>query len=412
MSETNDAETVDCVVVGAGPAGVMLSLLLARQGVRVALLEEHADFDRDFRGDTIHPSTLEALDDIGLADEVLSLPHARMRELAFGTPEGVVHLAAFRLLRSKFPYIAVMPQARFLERLVQEARRSDGFRLVMGARVNALIEEDGVVRGVRYRSPDGDREMRARLVVAADGRFSKMRQLSGLPFKRDAVPIDVLWFRIPRPEKEGEGLEMHVGSGHMAVMLERPGAWQVGYILVKGGYKELRQGGIEALRANVAALVPALADRVDAIGDWKDVSLLSVEAGRVERWHKPGLLLIGDAAHVMSPVGGVGINYAVQDAIAAANLLTDKLRAGGPTDADLAAVQARREWPVRVVQAAQDRVARAIAARSLTGEPLRVPWIARFGPVERLMARMIAYGARPERVEERLRTPRAVEPSG
>ncbi|WP_406698207.1 FAD-dependent oxidoreductase [Singulisphaera sp. Ch08] len=406
--EVRDVRETTCCIVGGGPAGVMLGLLLARRGVPVVVLESHKDFDRDFRGDTIQPSTLEVLDQLGLAARMLeTIPHGQIRGLKVTTPTGDVTLADIGRLKTKYPYIATLPQAQFLEFLVEEARRFPSFGLVMGANVQRLVQEDGVVRGVRYRGQDnGWHEVRAALTVAADGRFSKIRSLAGLEPVKSAPPMDVAWFRLPRRPDDPRDLgALAIHAGHLAVVLERAEEWQVGYVILKGSFQQLRESGLEALQRSFAELVPWLADRVGLLTDWKQVSVLSVESSRLRRWHEPGLLLIGDAAHVMSPVGGVGINVAIQDAVVAANLLAEPLQGGPLQERDLAAVQTSREWPVRVIQGVQERMQKLIVAQALQpGKSFRLPLLLRIVlrlPVLRdFPARMIAFGARRVRVEE------------
>ncbi len=406
--EVRDVRETTCCIVGGGPAGVMLGLLLARRGVPVLVLESHKDFDRDFRGDTIHPSTLEVLDQLGLADRMLeTIPHGQIRSLKLTTPTGDLTLADLGRLKTKYPYIAMIPQAQFLEFLVEEARRYSGFDLVMGANVQRLVQEEGAVCGVRYRGPDnGWHEVRAALTVAADGRFSKIRALTGLEPVKTSPPMDVAWFRLPRrPDDPQDRGALATHNGHIAVVLERAEEWQVGYVILKGSFQQLRGGGLELLHRSFAELVPWLADRVGLLTDWKQVSVLSVESSRLTRWHEPGLLLIGDAAHVMSPVGGVGINVAIQDAVETANLLAVPLREGRLQEQDLAAVQARREWPVRIIQGFQERMQKLIVAQALQpGKPFHLPLLLRILlrlPVLRnILARMIAFGVRRVRVEE------------
>ncbi|SIO36675.1 2-polyprenyl-6-methoxyphenol hydroxylase [Singulisphaera sp. GP187] len=397
-----------CCIVGGGPAGVMLGYLLARRGVPVLVLESHKDFDRDFRGDTIQPSTLEVLDQLGLADRMLeTIPHGQIRGLKVTTPTGDLTLADISRLQTKYPYIATLPQAQFLEFLVEEARQFPSFGLVMGANVQRLVQEEGAVRGIRYRGQDnGWHEVRAALTVAADGRFSKIRGLAGLEPVKTAPPMDVAWFRLPRRPDDPRDLgSLAIHNGHFAVVLERAEEWQVGYVILKGSFQQLRGGGLERLHRSFAELVPWLADRVELLTDWKQVAVLSVESSRLTRWHEPGLLLIGDAAHVMSPVGGVGINVAIQDAVEAANLLAAPLQEDRLQEQDLAAVQARREWPVRVIQGFQERMQKIIVAQALqSGKPFRLPLLLRVLlrlPILRnIPARMIAFGARRVRVEE------------
>ncbi len=412
MSEVNApvdvrdvAETV-CCVVGGGPAGVLLSLLLARQGIAVMLLESHKDFDRDFRGDTIHPSTLDVLDQLGLVDRLLAIPHGEMRSLSLTTPEGSVVLADFRRMKLKFPYVAMLSQSIFLDFLVEEAKRYPTFQLVLGANVQRLVEESGQIRGVRYRGADDEwHEVRAALTVAADGRFSKVRSLLGLEPIKTAPPMDVVWFRLPRkPTDPADAGMIAVQGGRFAVMLERVDEWQIGYVILKGSFQKLRASGIEALRTALAEVVPWLADRVELLQDWKQVSVLSVESSILPVWHKPGVLLIGDAAHVMSPVGGVGINYAIQDAVETSNILGESLKRGQVTDAELATVQKRRELPTKVIQAFQRFMQERLAAPALqAGKPFRVPLALRvmrsIPGLRNLPGRMIGYGLRRVRVE-------------
>jgi 2-polyprenyl-6-methoxyphenol hydroxylase-like FAD-dependent oxidoreductase len=405
-TEANGASSTRVVVVGAGPAGAVLGLLLARGGVPVTLLEAHHDFDRDFRGDTVHPSTLEILDQIGLAERLHQLPHAKIAQLRIHTPAEVVTIADASRLRTRFPYIMMLPQVHLLELLTAEARRYPHFRLVLGANVQRLIEDNGAVRGVAYRDADDHwQEVRADLTVAADGRFSKVRHLAGIEPESTAAPMDVVWFRLPRrADDPAESGAIFVGGGRFAVVLQRPEEWQIGYVILKGSFGAVRAAGLPALRAALTEVLPWLGDRVGGLQDWRQVSVLNVESSRVRRWYRPGLLLIGDAAHVMSPVGGVGINYAVQDAVEAANLLVPKLRRGPVTAGDLAAVQRRREWPVRFIQAVQRLLqSRLVAAGLKDGQTFRLPWflrlLTRLPLLRNLPARIIGFGLRRVRVE-------------
>jgi len=401
-----DPSSTRVVVVGAGPAGAVLGLLLARGGVPVTLLEAHHDFDRDFRGDTVHPSTLEILDQIGLAERLHRLPHAQIAQLRIHTPAEVVTIADASRLRTRFPYVMMLPQVHLLELLTAEAQRYPHFRLVLGANVQRLIEDSGTVRGVAYRdAADHWQEVRADLTVAADGRFSKVRHLAGIETESTAAPMDVVWFRLPRrADDPAESGALFVGGGRFAVVLQRPEEWQIGYVILKGSFGALRAAGLPALRAGLAEVLPWLGNRVEELQDWRQVSVLNVESSRVRRWYRPGLLLIGDAAHVMSPVGGVGINYAVQDAVEAANLLVPKLRRGPVTAGDLAAVQRRREWPVRFIQAVQRLLqSRLVAAGLKDGQTFRLPWflrlLTRLPLLRNLPARIIGFGLRRVRVE-------------
>jgi 2-polyprenyl-6-methoxyphenol hydroxylase-like FAD-dependent oxidoreductase len=398
-------QEASCCVVGGGPAGVVLSFLLARQGIAVTLLEAHKDFDRDFRGDTVHPSTLEILDQLGLAERLLQIPHGRVKALKIVTRQNTVTLGDLSRLKTRFPFVAILPQARFLDFLAAEAAKYPQHRLVLGGTVQRLVEENGVVRGVRYRGADDAwHELRAVLTVAADGRFSKVRSLAGLEPVKQAPPMDVLWFRLPRlPSDDQDTGAIYIHAGHFAVLLERADEWQVGFAIVKGSFQQVRVQGIETLRRDLAATVPWLGERVQALDDWRHVSVLSVESSRLRQWYKPGLLLIGDAAHVMSPVGGVGINYAIQDAVETANLLAEPLRRGRVDVSDLAAVQKVRERPVRVIQTFQRILQNQIAGPALASDkPFRLPLLLRLVlklPVLRnIPARMIGFGIRRVRV--------------
>jgi len=402
-----DIQHTECCVVGAGPAGMVLALLLARRGVQVTLLESHHDFDRDFRGDTIHPSTLEALDQLGLVDRLLEMPHGRLGIMRFISDGVSTTVARFDRLKTRFPYIMILPQVKFLEFLAEEARKYPTFRLELGANVQRLVQENGVTQGVRYRGADGAwHEVRAPLTVAADGRFSKLRSLCGAVPVKSTLPMDVLWFRLPRhPNDPSEQIEFFVSGGLMILLLDRGDSWQIGYVLIKGAYSETKAAGLDALRAELASQIPWIADRVDSLQDWKQIVVLSVESSRVPTWHQPGLLLIGDAAHVMSPVGGVGINYAIQDAIEASNALGEPLKTGHVTESQLAEVQKRREAAVKLIQKFQGFVQDHIVKTALAkNRPFQLPLIARIVlkiPFLRtLPARLIAFGIHRARIRE------------
>jgi len=390
-------EETTCCIAGAGPAGAVLALLLARKGVPVMLLEEHMDFDRDFRGDTVHPSVLEILDEIGLADRLLQIKHTLVQGIPVQTATGTFTLADLRPLKTRFNYIAMIPQARFLEFITGEAKRYPSFTLVMGARVEKLIEEDGYVHGVRYRGRDGWHEVRATLTVGADGRFSRLRKLAGFEPVKTSPPMDVLWFRLPRRQDEPEESTGRLADGHILILLNRGDEWQVGYIIPKGGYQGIHAAGIEKLRQDIAQLLPDFADRVDSIKEWKQVSVLSVESSRLRRWYRPGLLLIGDAAHVMSPVAGVGINYAIQDATVAANVLAGDLKVGKLNTRNLARVQRQREWPTRIIQGFQNTIQKQVLKKALASDqPLTVSpmllFLLRLPIIRTLPAKFIGFG--------------------
>lgn len=395
---------VQCCIVGGGPAGVMAGLLLARAGIEVAVLEKHGDFLRDFRGDTVHPSTLQAIADLGLLDAFLTLPHTEVSQLSGEFGGTVVRLADFSHLPTAARFIALMPQWDFLNFLVGGARRFPQFRMLMQTRADDLIETDGRVTGVRATTPDGPLEVRARLVIAADGRSSRMRDQSGLPVTDLGAPMDVLWMRLSRRPDDAAELPLgRVSDGRMFIMIPREGYFQCGYVAAKGRFAAIQAAGIEAFRRDVALAGPAIADRVHELKSFDDVHLLTVTVDRLERWSRPGLLCIGDAAHAMSPVGGVGINLAVQDAVAAANLLHAAFAGSdAELDARLDSVRARRLPAVKAMQALQVFVQKRVIGAALDGRPLKAPaalGLFNLAPVlRRLPARVIGMGLRMERV--------------
>ncbi len=398
---TDEHRTTDetaCAVVGGGPAGVMLALLLARRDVPVTVLEKHADLDRSFRGNTLNPAALDLLEEIGLAERVLALPHTKTTHFTAVDARGPVRFADFSRLRVRFPFVLLLQQSAFLPLLAEELGRYPHARFVTGADVQGLIEEDGAVRGVTYERGGERHALRAALTVACDGRNSRVRDLAGLrPISSD-VPIDVLWFTLPRrPEDDAEaGAHFRFGSGTMFALMDAGTHWQVGAILRKDGFPEVRARGLDAFREAVAATVPLLADRVGALEGWERTSLLRVEVSRLRRWHRPGLLCLGDAAHAMSPVGMVGINLAIQDAACAAERLAGPLRAGHVAEADLRAVQRRRAPSARLVQALQTFIHRRVLAPALGASESVLPrparWTVRQPALRRLATRLIAYG--------------------
>ncbi|WP_327100199.1 FAD-dependent oxidoreductase [Nocardia vinacea] len=394
-------ESVRVCVVGGGPAGLMTGLVLARSGVEVLVLEKHPDFLRDFRGDTVHPSTLRAIDELGLATEFLALPHVELPQLPMATASGPVIFADFRSLPGGFPFVAFMPQWDVLNFLAEAGGRYPGFRLIQRAEVTELIQEHDTVVGARVRTPEGPLEVRSQLVIAADGRNSIVRG-GLLEVAAGAAPMDVLWFRVSKPD--GERLPtVRSGNGFFIVCIDRGDYLQVAYMIPKGGFATVKAAGLADFRADLAAIYPSLTEHLAAeIRTWDDVKPLDVRVDRLRRWYRPGLLAIGDAAHAMSPAGGVGINLAVQDAIATARLLAPILGTGArPSVAQLRAVQSRREFPMRVVQFAQLRLLSDLypnAGRPGTDRPLLVRLLRRFPRLPRLVARVIGLGIRPEHV--------------
>ena len=394
--ETGPVERVDCVIAGCGPAGAALGLLLARAGLRVTVVEKHGDFLRDFRGDTIHASTLTLLDELGLGDEFARLEQQRIPEVRVAVGDREWSLADFRRIPGRHREIALMPQWDFLDFVTRHAAGYPGFRLLMETEATGLTVEQGHVTGLTVSGG----AIPATLTVAADGRSSTVRRAARLPVRAYDAPMDVLWFRLSRRESDVVRTAGRVAPGRLLIRIDRGDYWQVGYVIEKGGYQRLRAAGLAAFRSDLATLEPALADRVDELGSWSDVSVLEVRVDRLRRWHRPGLLCIGDAAHAMSPVGGVGINLAVQDAVAAANLLVRPLRTGTLSERDLSRVQRRRALPAAVTQAGQRAIHRRIVAPLLDGgaPPAPVRMLERFPALQAIPAYLLAIGIRPEHV--------------
>ena len=395
--------TTTCAIVGGGPAGMVLGLLLARAGVTVTLLEKHADFLRDCRGDTVHPSTLRLLDDLGLWEKFSSLPHSKVEHADVLAAGRQVTVVDFRRLRQPHPYVAMVPQWDLLNLLAEAASQEPTFTLRMQHEVTGLLREGGRTTGVRYTSPDGYGELMADLTVACDGRGSVVREASGLPVREWPVPFDVWWFRLPRDMAAEYSLFPRFGQGRLMIMIPREGYFQIGYLIPKDSDARLRARGLEAFKTEVGALAPE-AD-TSHLKSWDDVRLLDVRLNRLKRWHTDGLLCIGDAAHAMSPVGGVGINIAVQDAVGAATLLAEPLRSGLVTDRDLAAVRRRRLPPAALTQGVQRLIHRRLVASIMSGamaQPPRVftallerlPWLSV------IPAYVVGVGIRPERAPE------------
>lgn len=403
--------SVDCCVAGGGPAGMMLGFLLARAGLEVAVLEKHADFLRDFRGDTIHPSTLENMHELGLLEEFLQRPHQEVPEVGGYINGEYVAVADFSRLSTRCRFLAFMPQWDFLNFLAEQGRRYPTFHLKMQAEVVALLEDEGTVKGVRAKTTEGDLEVFAPLTVGADGRHSTVRALGKLTVDDRGAPIDVLWMQLSRRPGDPVQTLGRFDRGRILVMLNRDENWQCGFIIRKGGVDELRKRGIESFREQIAEIAPFIRDRLSELRDWDDIKLLTVRVDRLRQWHRPGLLCIGDAAHAMSPVGGVGINLAIQDAVAAANILVEPLRNGRLSIDDLAKVQRRRRFPTRMTQALQifiqNRIiSRALARRESLKLPLPLRMFRRWPFLRRIPARLIGIGFRPEHV----RTPDVFKP--
>ena len=396
--------TVRCCVAGGGPAGMMLGFLLARAGVDVLVLEKHADFLRDFRGDTIHPSTLQLMHELGILDAFLRLPHQEVAMLSGRIGDFAVQVADFRHLPTRCKFIALMPQWDFLNFLAEQARRYRSFRLMMEAEVTGLLEEGDRVAGLTARTLQGPCDVRADLVVGADGRHSTVRERAGLEVQDRGAPMDVLWMRISRRAGDPQETFGRIEAGRILVQIDRGEHWQCAFVIPKGGIEAVKQRGLPWLRAEITRLAPHLSDRVDELRDWDDIKLLSVALDRLRQWYRPGLLCIGDAAHAMSPIGGVGVNLAVQDAVAAANVLARPLREGAPTLADLRAVQRRRELPTRLTQAVQSTVQNRVIGRVLAGDrpitslPLPLRALNSWPYLQRIPARLVGLGFRPEHV--------------
>jgi 2-polyprenyl-6-methoxyphenol hydroxylase-like FAD-dependent oxidoreductase len=393
--------TTTCCIAGGGPAGMMLGFLLARAGIDVTVLEKHGDFLRDFRGDTIHPSTLQLMAELGLLDRFLKLPHDEITELSAKIGPDEVTIADFRHLPTDCKFLALMPQWDFLDFIADQARLLPNFHLLMHTEATGLVEEGGGIAGVRL----GDDIIRAQLTIAADGRHSVLREAAKLMVEDFGAPMDVLWFRVSRHASDPAQTFGRVEPGRMMIMLNRNSYWQCAYLIRKGGDAAVRAAGVEAFRADVLGVSPFLGERLREVESWDQVKLLTVTVDRLRRWHRPGFLAIGDAAHAMSPIGGVGINLAIQDAVAAANILAEPLRNGVLGEAVLEAVQRRRAFPTRVTQAIQIAIQkRLIGAVLASTRPLRAPWLLRVLTAIPLFRRLPAYvvgvGVRPEHIRQ------------
>ncbi len=394
---------VDCCIVGGGPAGMMAGLLLARAGVRIVLLEKHADFLRDFRGDTIHPSTLEVMSQLGMLESFLQRPHQRVATLAGNLGDTLVTVADFTRLPTRCKFLAFMPQWEFLDFLAETARSYPAFDLRMQACADDLLWEDDRVTGVRAATPDGPIDIRADLTIAADGRESVLRRSAGLEPTELGAPMDVLWLRLTKRSDDPHETFGYIREGRIMALIDRGDYWQCAYVIPKGSLQQLHDRGLDEFRNQVGGIVPFLRDRVREIAGWSDVKLLSVRLDRLSQWYRPGLLCIGDAAHAMSPIGGVGINLAIQDAVATANMLAGKLAQGQLGVDDLRAVQRRREGAARLTQSLQLFIQRRVIGKVLADgrAPMlrRLPTLLRWLPfLPRIPGRLVGLGFRPERV--------------
>ena len=393
-----------CCIAGGGPAGVMLGFLLARAGVDVVVLEKHADFFRDFRGDTIHPSTLELMHELGLLEEFLELPHQKVERLTVQIGAERVRMIDLTHLPTRCKYTALMPQWDFLNFLAERGKRYKSFDLRMRTEATDLIEESGRVVGLRAKTPDGELVIHADLIVGCDGRRSTVREKADFKSDDYGVPMDVLWFRLPQKETDDTETFGHIEAGAMMIMLDRGDYWQCAFVIPKGGIDRVKAEGLDAFRQRVVMMSPFLADRVGELRGWGDIKLLSVAVDRLQQWWRPGLICIGDAAHAMSPVGGVGINLAIQDAVAAANRLAAPLKAGTVSEDDLRAIQTRRTLPVRFTQRLQLTMQNQLISRVLAGTarpkpPLLLKLFDIFPVLRRIPARLIGVGIRPEHVQ-------------
>jgi 2-polyprenyl-6-methoxyphenol hydroxylase-like FAD-dependent oxidoreductase len=391
-----------CCVVGGGPAGIMLGYLLARAGVDVVVLEKHADFFRDFRGDTVHPSTLEVMYELGLLEDFLKLPHQKVTSAGARVGDFALKAADFSHLPTHCKFIALMPQWDFLNFLSDRAKRFSGFHLRMQSEAIHLLRDGARIVGVEGRSPEGPVYIQADLVVGCDGRHSTIRQAAGLEVQEFGVPIDVLWFRLSRRAGDPERVLGNVNYGKVLILINRGDYFQAGLIIRKGSFEEVKRDGLDMLRDTIARIAPYLGDRARELDSWDQIKLLTVQINRLRQWHLPGLLCIGDAAHAMSPAGGVGINLAIQDAVATANLLAGSLQKRAVTEALLAQVQRRREFPTRVTQMLQVNAHKAFAAVFASSGAFRVPWqlkaVARVPGLQRVMGHVVGMGVRPEHV--------------
>ncbi|THD62503.1 MAG: FAD-dependent oxidoreductase [Bradyrhizobium sp.] len=404
-SERSSRLDTRCCIVGGGPAGMMLGYLLGRAGIDTVVLEKHADFFRDFRGDTVHPSTLQVMDELGLIDGLLKLPHQRVQKMDGKFGDTSIRVADLSRVPTKYPFIALMPQWDFLNFLRESGKQFASLKVMMNAEAADLVWSGDTVAGVKVNTPDGPVEIHADLTIGCDGRHSVVRQRANLELTEIGAPMDVLWFRAGKRLGETENLFARVETGKMMVTFDRGDYWQCAYVIAKGQYEAVKARGLEAFLDDVKRMAPILKEGVAEVKTWDDVKLLTVAIDRLKHWTRPGLLCIGDAAHAMSPIGGVGVNLAVQDAVATANLLAARLTKGRPSEDELDAVRRRREFPVRMTQAMQVMVQNNLISAALSpgDRPLSAPVFLRIISavpwLQGLTARFVAVGVRPEHVQ-------------
>ena len=406
MSGTDYPDKTQVCIIGGGPAGVISAYLFALRGISVVLVEGKKDFDREFRGDSLHASSLEILEQLGLADEILEQTDSRIEKLSLTFPNSVITIADFSAMDTKYPYVAFIPQEKFLNHIVEKGKQLSGFKVLMGAQVRELKEANGKITGVRFIYEGNEHELDAGLTIGADGRGSTARRLAKINLVKTSPPMDVVWFKLPLPTdtEMQEAVSGRIGSGTMIVIINRKEYLQVGYIIMKGSYKKLREQGLEHFHEVIKNLAPEIANTITEIKDWSQMAILSVVTGRAEQWYKDGLLLIGDAAHIMSPVGGVGINYAIQDAVAAVNQLAGPIKEDRLTISDLAKVQKRREPAVSIIQRFQSLIQQRVISGALKSDeafspPLPMKIISRIPFLRKRLAYFLAYGTRHEKVQ-------------